>query len=401
MNKLKFLFPLIFIIILSIVLLVGGIIPYFIFYIFILIFILPLIHNLIILKYIQGNIIIPKASLFTDESIPIEYKIENKSYFTIPYIQIKSEIAKEITGDKSESIYLSLKKREIFIKKENLIIKRRGYYEVGKVEVTLKDIFGFYTFKKTISDNISLVVYPKPISISEFSAISGSGLDELLIQNSSFQDKNNISSLRNYREGDSIKSIHWKLTAKKQIPVIKEYETHEDANIFIFMDNSKEVYKKDVDRRLEDKAVDIGLSIVNYCLNQDIKTELVTLEGKRPMLIEGNKSSDLKRFLEIFARFSANGNLDLHSLYLPRIELFNRDSTIVIITPNLDKSMGSFGIQLKMKSLNPLLVVLYDKKYNTGYIELDIADKLRMEGVPVYILDFNSSIREVLEVYNA
>lgn len=400
MNNLKIGISLVFIMLLTFVILVGGTMPYFLFYIFLLTFILPLIHSLVTLNKLHASIKIPSESLFTGDTINIEYRVENRSIFNIPYMEIQSDITRQLAGKDISKVLLALDKKKSFNNKESIILKRRGYYQLGELNVTIRDVFRFYSFKKKIVSNTSLLVYPETINLSTFEITAGLQAGELLIHNSSFQDKSRVSSLRDYREGDSVKSMHWKLSARKDNPIVKDYESRVDTNAVIFMNNYQLLFKKDVDRRLEDKAADIALSIINYCLNNSIEISLETQNEENYIEIQGQQNSDLKPFLEGLARFSGNGSLDIRSLLMLRIDTIKKGSTVIIITPNLDKSMGTNAIELKDKNLNPLLIIVTDMSNKTGYIDLTIKKRLNQEGIPVYILDHKTSVKETLEVHH-
>lgn len=400
MNRLKIGPSLSFLIIIVFVLLVGGTIPYFLFYIFLLIFILPLVHSLVALKGLKGSVTIPSEALFSGESISIEYQVKNNSIFRITYLEIQSYITKQLTGIDSPKIALVLGKKESFIHNETVLLKRRGYYQLGEIEVTIRDVFGFYSFKKKITSSASLLVYPKTINLSTFRITASHESGEALVQNSFFQDKNRVASLREYREGDSVKAIHWKLSAKKDIPIVKDYENHGDTYAALFIDNDAKLFKDDVDRRLEDKIANAALSIINYCLNQNIEISLETQNKGSYIKIQGQQKSDFKPFLEALTRFKGNGVLDFKSLLMPRIETFKKGSTVIIITPSLDKNMGAQGFQLKMKNFNPLFIVITDIENSTGYIDQIVEEMLEQEGIPVCSLDHNTSIKEALEVYD-
>lgn len=398
MNRLKFILVL-FIIIISFVLLVGGTMPYFLFYVLLLTFIIPLIHIIISLKGLKGQVIIPNRSLFSGDKIDIIYQINNQSFFSIPYLEVQSDISKQLTGNDSLKLVLSLEKKEIFTHKETVVLSRRGFYQVGEIEVSIKDVFGFYSFRKKITSNTSLIVYPEIIRLSTFYISTSHESGELLVQDSRFQDKSRINSLREYQEGDSIKAIHWKLSARKETPIVKEYEHRGDTNAIVFVDNYKDLFKYDKDRRLEDKIADTALSIVDYCLREDIEINLETQNKKELVKVLGQQISDLKPFLEALARFKGNGFIDFNTFLLQRIESLKKDSTVIIITSYLDKNMGARGIDLKMKNLDPLFIVIIDMESKTGFIDPLIQDRLYKEGIMVCIIDYKTSIKEALEVY--
>ncbi|GMG95380.1 DUF58 domain-containing protein [Tepidimicrobium xylanilyticum] len=388
---------LIFIILIAFLLLVGGTIPYFLFYIFLLTLLVPLIHNLMVLHRLKGYVKIPKDSIYVGDEITISYEIDNKSRFIVPYLEIENTIFKDLTGSKAPNIITTLEPKEKFYHKETITLKRRGYYQLGQIKVLIKDGFGLYTLNKNILSQTSLLVYPEPISLDAFRSTKVEQLGELMIEDLAFQDKSRISSVREYREGDSVKSIHWKLSAKLDELITKEYENKGDTNVVIFMNNYKKYLENDVDRRLEDKMVDISLSIINYYLNRNIPVQLLTQYEDQIVDIEGQQSTDLKPFLTIFAKFKGNGYKNLNPFIQYRSNILKKGTTVIIITPNLDKATGSLGIFLKSRFLKPLIIMAWDQQYNNGFLDSSVEKSLRQDGIPVYIIDYGTNIKEALE----
>lgn len=398
--KKKIPFIILFIILLSYALLVGGTMPYFLLYTYSLFFLVPLIHILIILNKLNITVKLPNKSLYAGDEITIDYKIDNNTFFHIPYLEIHSHISKKLTKKTPEKIIKSLRPHELYTYNETIDLKRRGYYELGTVEVIISDVFGIYSLRKKYSSKTSLLVYPEAIELSNFTINSVEQMGELSIEDLIFQDRSRIANLRDFREGDSIKSIHWKLSAKLDDIIIKEYEKRGDAQVIIFVNNYMEYFKKDMDRQLEDKIVDISLSIINYYINQNIPVYFYTQNNEEIIQLEGHDSSDLKGFLEFLARFKANGNIKFNNFLMGNMDNLNKDMTIIIITPVLDKSMGTLGIYLKTKGLKPLFILALDRKNNIGYLESSVDMGLKEEGIPLYLLDYHTSIKEALEGKN-
>lgn len=397
MTKKRFAFILFFVATLLFAILVGGTVPYFIFYAFSLTFLIPLIHSLFILINLKALIKIPEGSFYVGEKIIVEYKIKNNSIFHIPYIKVKNIITKKLSNEIPIEVVSNLEAKSTFVHREEITMKRRGYYEIGEIELSIKDVFGIFPLKKTFSDKTSILIYPEAIDLNTFQIPRVGQLGNLLINDPIFQDKSRISSLRDYKEGDSIKSIHWKLWPKLDSLVVKEYENRGNTSVAVFIDNYKESYKNDIDRRLEDKIVDISVSIINYYLEQHISVTLETQNHIKQIEIQGDQISNIKPFLESLARFKANGTTEFTNFLLPKIEFLKKDATVIIISPNLNKSMGTLGILLKTKNLDPLFIIVNDRENKIGSFDVLIEGKLRKENVPIYILNYNSDIKEVLE----
>lgn len=386
-----------FIILLISVLFIGGKMFYFLFYAYIFSFLIPLIHTFIIYKNITGSVNIPSKSIYVGDKLVISYTVRNLSKFTIPYIEIENNISKELTGEEIPKIVTTLNSRDYFTYNEELILKRRGYYPLGEIHVIIKDIFGFFTIKKKVTSKTSLLVYPIPTELNSFKITSIEQIGDMIIDNKAFEDKSRISSLREFREGDSVKAIHWKLSAKLDELIIKEFDNSADTNVIVFVDNYYELYKKDLNRRLEDKIVDISISVINYYLEHNIPVTFQAQDGEKTIEINGSKKSDLKPFLEALAKFESNGTFNFETFMKKRMNIIRKGSTVVIITPNLDKSTGAQGLLLKSKNLNPLFIVVTYNESSIGLIDATVEKGLSREAIPIYILDYETNIKAALE----
>ena len=217
MINFKFRFVSIFIILFAFVLFVGGLAPYYLFYIFLLTLIIPLIHSLIVIRKIQGTIMIPQASLYVGNKVDIGYSVENKSKLSAPYIEIRSNISNVLTGDVRKNTILSLSPQSSYTRKDTIVLNRRGYYQLGDIIILVGDIFGFYNLNKTIIKEASLLVYPKIRQLSSLKIMASYKPGELLSDKSIFEDRTNISSLREYQEGDTIKLFIGKLRLRTNL----------------------------------------------------------------------------------------------------------------------------------------------------------------------------------------
>ncbi|HHV46124.1 MAG TPA: DUF58 domain-containing protein [Tissierellia bacterium] len=379
------------------VLFVGGEMPYFLFYIYLSALLVPLIHCLIIYRDLSGSVNVPNKAIYVGDRVAISYTVRNMSKFTAPYIEVENSISRQLTGEEAPRTMTTLNPKGFYTHNEELTLKRRGYYQIGEIEVAIKDVFGFYSIKKRMASDTALIVYPKPRELNSFRITSIEQLGEMLIDDKAFEDRSRISSLREFRNGDSVKSIHWKLSAKLGDLIIKEFDNSADTNVMVFVDNYRGLFTNDKDHRLEDKIADIGISIVNYYLGKNIPVSLQTQDGDKVVEVNGKGKSDLKPFLEAFARFRGNGLFDFSVFMKKRMGVIKKGSTVVIITPNIDRAIGTQGIMLKSKNLNPLFIVATDKENNTGYIDMRVENSLREEGIPVYILDYETNIKAALE----
>lgn len=382
-----------FLILTGAVVLVGGRLPYFLFYTFALFVIIPLIHSLISFWGLNAEISIPQNILYKNDTININYKIKNISPFLIPYLAIESRMY----HPNPLKVITSLPGRTVSKYSEAVILRKRGYCNVGGIDLTIRDIYKIFKLKKKFPNKKSLLVYPKIISLSSLKIAHSNYLGEFIALDGQFDDKTAMNSLREYVHGDNLKSIHWKQTAKKTKPVIKVFDKIADAKVLIFIDNSINSYKDDTDERLEDKAVDVALSITDYYFNKSTDFKLFYQNKDKVAAINGSEADGIRVFLEVFARLKADGEMLFHDFLVNNVEMSDKNPIVIIITPHLDKTIGAAALELLSRNAAPFFIVVGDKKRNIGFLDEDIQKKLLKENISVYPLDYSADIKQVLE----
>lgn len=395
-NRFKLLLP-VGIVFIVFALLVGGRVPYFLLYFYALFLILPLLSGYISLNRLSGSITVPSKEFKIGDRITIEYSVKNRSPLTIPSLIIINNTSKSITGSSTQPIEISLQGGAMHIGREHITANRRGYYTTGDITLVSTDTFGLYSLRRRINSPAELLIYPDPKKLSSFRISASREAGDLIINNLNFRDRSRIDFLREFRDGDSFKIIHWRQSAAKASTIVKEFEKRGDANAVIFIDNSKQVLSRDLDRRLEDLEVDIALGIIGHCLDNGVKVSLIHQEGNTLNRAEGSFASDMKPFLKLLAKLSSNGAHRIKDQLEAEVINLSRGTNIVIISPEVDLSLGRAALDLLARGLNPIVIGVSDHRNRIGYIGGSVESRLRQENIPIILLDYSSDFEKTLE----
>ena len=379
------------------VVLVGGKVPYFLLYFYALFLILPLLFGYVSLSRLLGSITVPSQEFKKGDKITIEYSIKNRSPLAIPSLIVINNTSKAITGINTQPVEVSLRSDALHTGREYITAKRRGYYTTGDITLVSTDVFGLYSLRRRISSPTELLIYPDSKQLSSFRISASREAGDLILNNLSFRDKSRIDFLREFREGDSLKAIHWRQSAAKDSIIVKEFEKRGDADAVIFIDNSKEALSRDMDRRLEDLEVDIALGIIGHCLEHGVKVSLIIQEENILNKAEGSFISDMKPFLKLLAKLSSNGAHSIKDQLEAEAIHLSRRTNIVIISPLIDISIGSAVLYLAAQGLNPIVIGVSDHRNRGGYIDGSVESRLRQENIPVMLLDYSSDLEKTLE----
>jgi uncharacterized protein (DUF58 family) len=145
-------------------------------------------------------------------------------------------------------------------------IKYRGEYPLGIRRIKVRDLTGLFTVKRKLRDTVSLTVLPRVTDLAYFPLAAN-----LFSQShSNFEireeDYSVVSDIRAYRPTDSVKRIHWKLTAKRQELLVKNFQSNSLNQITVILDTTKFYYAPELTLAMEDTMVEFTLGLLHYCL---------------------------------------------------------------------------------------------------------------------------------------
>lgn len=332
----------------------GSVFAYSLFYSALLSLIISFVYLIYIRRKIAIEIRFNKDKLYTKESCEFTIIIKNYSILPIPYVQIfnktlsnfgnsfKSDVA-ILAGDKNKRI------------KGELHFDIRGIYNFGVTEIIMKDFLYIFTINFILKSGKSISVYPKvyPCIPKVFD-----GYNEISIINSNrknVEDESAVRDIRKYRVGDSLRNIHWKLSAKYGELYIKnfDYASGERCSILLNM-NKLNIIEKDI---LEEKSIELCVALVSYLQDRGMKTKVyIKNEENRSFYIE--KRGDFSELMEYFLLHKSNGEGEFESFIYHSLNTLDND-TLVIITAVLTEaqvrtilSIGRIGYNLELIYVN-------------------------------------------------
>jgi uncharacterized protein (DUF58 family) len=228
-------------------------------------------------------------------------------------------------------------------------VRYRGYYRLGLSRMLVTDLLGLFTLKRRLNDTITLTVWPRLLDVSHFPLAR----NILSQSNSNFEIREEdyavVTDIRKYEPTDPLKRVHWKLTAKKNEWMVKNFQTNALNRVSLFMDTFQlsDVYEDAL--ILEDKMIETSIAVLNFCL-------------RNGMPVEWYARMDVKREAANRGQFEA--------LYRMAAELeFDGLPESASVLPMLNKCIneytGYINAILSTVSLNP---ALYERIINAEHM---------------------------------
>lgn len=207
-----------------------------------------------------------------------------------------------------------------------------GNYTVGFDKVKITDLFGLFSFKKRISHTDYISVMPLVFELSEFPIESFGESSKTTPKKVKTFDLAELAGIKDYSGSESIKQIHWNMSAKHQKLLVKEYEEELKRQITVSLLPGKVSVQTDV----LDKMLETAVSVIDYAKNRGSSVQLQI-------------GSEIDRAIEMLSDDFTN------SLLLANIETLCKDFSVEELISRDDGIQAFISAEISDTHLDTLL----------------------------------------------
>jgi uncharacterized protein (DUF58 family) len=191
--------------------------------------------------------------------------------------------------------------------------------------------------------------------------------------------------------GDSLKKVHWKVTAHKNDFHVKNVELNATAELNVFLDLNMENYKVQFADELEEVGAECAASVIRYALSQNMPVSYIA-KSDNYIKVSGTGLNRFNEFLDAITRSDITGNTPIWELVRQEGQKLNLGATAVIITSSINEMLLETLLTFKTKGIGFVLIYLCeDRNAINSNIEV-----LKQHGIKVYILGLNDDLLQVL-----
>lgn len=256
----------------------------FSFYLLGFLIILPIVLN-ILLSYCRKKVRVSfvNTNLMTckNEKTPITIKVENNSSVPIPNCIITVIYSNRLFG-KAEKLKVNT---PVFPKNTqyltlNMTSSHYGTIDLKITSVKLVDFLKFFKRKipvSGISSETTVYIAPQFFQLSnDIADYSNLGLEsESYSKIKSGDDPSEIFDIHEYHDGDKINRVHWKLTAKSDKTMVKDFSLPITNSIMIAMDLSMSSDADDEQMDLYDSMLETVSSLSMYLTENECPHKVI------------------------------------------------------------------------------------------------------------------------------
>ncbi|WP_026691260.1 DUF58 domain-containing protein [Alteribacter aurantiacus] len=256
----------------------GGFVPWFLFYTVATILLMMFLYMVIPLGSLDVTRSASEESRVAGQSLTITVTVRRTWPFPFLYLIVEDVIEeglKKQLNTTPKIIFYPTIKRELTFSYSIPKLKR-GEYQFYGLRLETSDMFGLFRKTKFIKAADDLLVYPDHHHIERWAAYERHDTETRLSTSDFVEDMTSVAGAREYVPGDKLTSIDWKVSARANKLMTKEFEEYIGQNFLLIL--NEEV----PDTRVEtldafEKTVEVVASIVMYAHRQRLDYGLWSL----------------------------------------------------------------------------------------------------------------------------
>ena len=333
------------------------------------------IWNELSLRELNYKRIMSQNRIFKGESVSLTIELSNMKPIPLSRIDIDDDIPEDLEIAGTELLHspnpktmkmrhsTSLSWYEKVRWEYRLTGTKRGYFKLGPSSITSGDVFGLFDcFEKRDSDDYVLV-YPTVVSLPNIGLPELRPLGEMENGIRMFHDPSRPSGIRDYQDGDPMKTIDWKSTARSTTLKVRTFEPSSSHTVILIVaiETALRFWEGYSVANLE-RIITAASSIASYCADKGYSIGFFSngtpILSDRPMDVPASSSVDqLMIILEVLATIrplpmgSMTENLSTSS------KTFPTGSTLVITAALMTDDF--VGIITRLHHMGYKIVVLY------------------------------------------
>ena len=325
-----------------------------------------------------------------DDILEVETEINSASFLPIFNFTLQDNFAGVPEKEEKKRFFIGFLGpwSSCRIKYEYLCYKR-GEYRAGPFTVYFFDPLNLFFFKRSYEVYSTVVVYPQTFRIQRFPALTRSVLPWFGIETARTSgDDDEFYGVREYKEGESVKRIHWVSSARKNKLIVKQYQLQSFFGTTIIFNLEKSKNIGEGREAVAEYIIKIAASVAKHLTEKGVSIELLAHVGEIVHLPFNKGEDHLENILKVLAVAQPESRISLREAFEEFARYLPNDSSLIAVMSDQDYkdlprmvSLYSRGI-----SLIPLIVVsdtflpLRDKKKIMHQSKMKVTNLVNMQA---------------------
>lgn len=247
----------------------------------------------------------------------------------------------------------------------DFVPKQRGMYEFRDVFIMISSVFNLVSRRVSIEARQEVAVYPSVLQLKKYELLVfqqqkvSIGIKKIrrLGNNSEFEQ------IKNYVQGDEIKTINWKATSRTSTLMVNQYQEEKSQQVYCIIDKSRTMQMEFDGLSMLDYAINSSLVLSNITLRNGDKTGLITFSDKMGTQLAAEKSGgQMRRIMEELYAQKTQFKEPNYELLYQSLRRTVKTRSLLILFANFETEFAmrrALPVLRKMNQKHVLVVVFF------------------------------------------
>lgn len=297
------------------------------------------------------------------ETLPVDVEVEQRGVFsTGELFVLPHRLPQEVDADPEDGAPVpALKHNHAARIRIGLKCPRRGVYPLKGFRVESDFPVGLVHAWRIFEQDRQVMVYPRFTRLARLALPTGrryhpGGVALASSLGESFEFIGN----REYRDGDSIRDIDWRATARMSRPIVREYRDEYFMRVAVILDTHVPKGSKQPVRDAFERAVSVSAAISDYMARQEYLVDIFAAGPNLYHLTAGRSLAYLDQILDILACVRENPAEPFEVLEPEIMENLTKITTVICIFLDWNESRRAFVHRLSQQGAGVKVVIVRD-----------------------------------------
>ncbi len=238
--------------------------------------VLSILLEAIAVKNLKGQMQIKEGCL-AGQKMKVQINLTRKYRLPLGVIRVKLNLENLMFDETKEEIMkLEPPEKQKMEFSYPILMEDCGSVRITAVQAECYDLLGLVCFKKGIHETREVLVHPAEVHLNlelarrPESKTSGDLYDPYR----NGQDVNEMAGLRDYVKGDSLKSIHWKLSEKLDSLVVREFGYPSNYSVLLLYDMMKNCDTKPISNKRNNAVLALTVALSHSMVENNLEHEV-------------------------------------------------------------------------------------------------------------------------------
>jgi uncharacterized protein (DUF58 family) len=297
------------------------------------------------------------------ETLPLDVEIESKKHRLQRDLNvIPHRLPPGLNAEPEEGVQIDPLPHERKVRiRLGLRCTKRGLQEWKGFRVECDYPFSLVRVWQTFEHSYRVLVTPKFTALARFPIPTGrryqpGGIALASQLGESFEYIGN----REFREGDPIRDIDWRATARLQIPIVREYREEYFLRVGVILDTFVPMKSASALTENFERAISVCAAVSDYMARSDYIVDLFAAGPNLYHLTAGRSLAYLDQILDILACVEENPEEPFETLEPEVVENLAQITTIICVFLDWNETRRHFAERLQKEGAGVKVVIVRD-----------------------------------------